>query len=575
MRQSARRPIGSIGLPRRLLPVYRYQVQDFVKLKFKTRPTNWEVRERDTRPSLPCLVFLFYPSSARPQSRSRSGSRSGTNDSMATSNLTRATTRATTRPPVAPRRARASASWRRRRGSSSSPSSCGHPALATDDADANRSLVVVSPTVSSTKESPSAFSSDEVDDLFAEFAQSHCEFTARAFTTAAEVDARCMIYMRASGVGSAGMRLTRVASWPSAQTVGESAVNLSGEWDAPSSSPSEAIDWDAPEDTLASQSIFELPSANAVVACLTFEETVVGLLVVERIGSDVAIALPRERSLLEASAATFVRTWAIHRNRIMAVAAAYRADKSVGGYLKESKQPLTALRTLGSMLKNYLEPDDPAGDMASALLQQGDKLAELSQRLERVLYPSETNRMISGSDAGFSGERSRSRQMLPGAGSADAEIVLDAARSIDSVCDVTPVVLTLVASSDVVATSNDVVMRAQLPESAAPRTTVRADPKDVKSAFAQMIDVALIVAPRMSVVDVSVQEAVARGSGVTVTVTVDTSANAEAMVMLSEVYESRGLRIAQKLIQDNGGVLDVNSTSDGQELTMRARLPCV
>ena len=450
--------------------------------------------------------------------------------------------------------------------------------MATDDDDGNRSLVVVSPTVSSTKESASTSSSDEVDDLFAEFAQSHCEFTARAFTTTAAssaVDARCMIYMRASGVGSAGMRLTRVASWPSTQAAGESAVNLSGEWDAPSSSsPSEAIDWDAPEDTLASQSIFELPSANAVVACLTFEETVVGLLVVERIGSDVAIALPRERSLLEASAATFVKTWAIHRNRIMAVAAAYRADKSVGGYLQESKQPLTALRTLGSMLKNYLEPDDPAGDMASALLQQGDKLAELSQKLERVLYPGETNRMISGNDASFSGERSRSRPMLPGAGRADAEIVFDTARSIDLVCDVTPVVLTLVASSDVVATSNDVVMRAQLPESDAPRTTVRADPKDVKSAFAQMIDVALIVAPRMSVVDVSVEEAVARGSGVTVTVTVDTSANDDAIIMLSEVYDSRGLRIAQKLIQDNGGVLDVDSTSDGQELTMRARLPC-
>jgi len=450
--------------------------------------------------------------------------------------------------------------------------------LATDDDDGNRSLVVVSPTVSSTKESASTSSSDEVDDLFAEFAQSHCEFTARAFTTTAAlsaVDARCMIYMRASGVGSTGMRLTRVASWPSAQAAGESAVNLSGEWDAPSSSsPSEAIDWDAPEHMLASQSIFDLPSANAVVACLTFEETVVGLLVVERIGSDVAIALPRERSLLEASAATFVKTWAIHRNRIMAVAAAYRADKSVGGYLQESKQPLTALRTLGSMLKNYLEPDDPAGDMASALLQQGDKLAELSQKLERVLYPGETNRMISGNDAGFSGERSRSRPMLPGAGRADAEIVFDTARSIDLVCDVTPVVVTLVASSDVVATSNDVVMRAQLPESDAPRTTVRADPKDVKSAFAQMIDVALIVAPRMSVVDVSVEEAVARGSGVTVTVTVDTSANVEAIIMLSEVYDSRGLRIAQKLIQDNGGVLDVDSTSDGQELTMRARLPC-
>ena len=68
-----------------------------------------------------------------------------------------------------------------------------------------------------------------------------------------------------------------------------------------------------------------------------------------------------------------------------------RTRTNVGDYLYDSRVPLSALRTMTGMLKTYLKADkeSPAGDMADAIMAQGDILATLSQQLEDALYPNE------------------------------------------------------------------------------------------------------------------------------------------------------------------------------------------
>jgi signal transduction histidine kinase len=436
-------------------------------------------------------------------------------------------------------------------------------------------------------------------DLFARFAHTHAELVARMMSNDDDGDdAKCMIYLRGSG-GTTSMRLTRVAAWPrrgasTASTNKKSTLSFTGDWDEggfdtdisenvdDDEDGASAIDWDAPEDTLASQKTFDLPSANAVVACLAYEESLIGLIVVERMGrdavGDASVAFTKkQRKSLEVSASAFVDAWAIHRNNVVAVAAAYRADQTVGGYLYESRQPLTALRTLGGMLKTYLKPDDPAGDMAEALVQQGDALAELSVKLESALYPNssiEQRGVLYGASGGrtdvsekFLTDGTRAR-VTSNSMRTDALTVV----SSDEMCDVTKVVITLLATSDVVATSSGLAMRATLPESENPETVVYASPKDVRSALAQIIDLALMAAPRGAVIDVAVEEPYARDvqTGVGVEVKVDASlANGSVYVDT----DAPSMRIARRLIQRAGGVLECDNEPGGDTMAIRVRYP--
>jgi len=470
-------------------------------------------------------------------------------------------------------------------------------------------------------------------DLFARFAHTHAELVARMMSNDDDGDdAKCMIYLRGSG-GTTSMRLTRVAAWPrrgasTASANKKSTLSFTGDWDEggfdtdisgnvdDDEDGASAIDWDAPEDTLASQKTFDLPSANAVVACLAYEESLIGLIVVERMGrdavGDASVAFTKkQRKSLEVSASAFVDAWAIHRNNVVAVAAAYRADQTVGGYLYESRQPLTALRTLGGMLKTYLKPDDPAGDMAEALVQQGDALAELSVKLESALYPNssiEQRGVLYGAGGGradvsekFLTDGTRAhpsrasieqRGVLYGAGGGRADVsekfLTDGTRarvtsnsmrtdaltvvSSDEMCDITKVVITLLATSDVVATSSGLTMRATLPETDNPETVVYASPKDVRSALAQIIDLALMAAPRGAVIDVAVEEPYARDvqTGVGVEVKVDASlANGSVYVDA----DAPSMRIARRLIQRAGGVLECDNEPGGETMAIRVRYP--
>jgi signal transduction histidine kinase len=229
------------------------------------------------------------------------------------------------------------------------------------------------------------------------------------------------------------------------------------------------------------------------------------------------------------------------------------------------------------MLKTYLKPDDPAGDMAEALVQQGDALAELSVKLESALYPNssiEQRGVLYGASGGrtdvsekFLTDGTRAR-VTSNSMRTDALTVV----SSDEMCDVTKVVITLLATSDVVATSSGLAMRATLPESENPETVVYASPKDVRSALAQIIDLALMAAPRGAVIDVAVEEPYARDvqTGVGVEVKVDASlANGSVYVDT----DAPSMRIARRLIQRAGGVLECDNEPGGDTMAIRVRYP--
>jgi len=470
-------------------------------------------------------------------------------------------------------------------------------------------------------------------DLFARFCEAHAEHVARTLSneeinddddddcgdgeddennndaSAQHVvrDARCMIYLR--GSSEAGrMRLARVAAWPAARASSSSSssmdgvndgISFSGDFDALDDDVDDtygasAIDWDAPEETLASQKTFELPSSNAVVACLCYEDSLIGLIVCER-GSTRGEGFTKKQKLsLEASARAFVAAWAIHRNNVVAVAAAYRSEQTVGAYVYESRQPLTALRTLGGMLKTYLKPDDPAGDMAEALVQQGDVLAELSQRLESALYPNlqaEYRGALYGgsmqqkSDAFGNGGTSSSRlRISDSSAAASGSVLTDDGESVDfrgvanavnpkELCDVVPVVVTLLASSDVVATSAGVTVRVNFPENDSSndsRALVHANPKDVRSALAQVIDAALVAAPRSAILDVVVERPYRRGDGVAIDVVVDAS---ESDGVVFAKVNSPSFVIARRLVEKCGGMFNLENDSRGERLRVAIRYP--
>jgi len=439
-------------------------------------------------------------------------------------------------------------------------------------------------------------------ELFARFCDAHAEHVARTMWNEDDggdggasddgidkSDARCMIYLRGSSENGR-VRLARVAAWPATRasaTASDDGITFSGEFNALDGDDGDdaygasAIDWDAPEETLASQKTFELPSSNAVVACLCYEDSLIGLIVSERRSSRGGFT-KKQKMCLEASARAFVAAWAMHRNNVVAVAAAYRSEQTVGAYVYESRQPLTALRTLGGMLKTYLKPDDPAGDMAEALVQQGDVLAELSQRLESALYP---NLQAESRGALYGGNQDADRQRLRLSSSSTSSTVngsgaMELMANVEvskvnhkDLCDVVPVIVTLLASSDVVATSAGVTVRVNFPEddtSDETRAVVHANPKDVRSALAQVIDAALVAAPRSSILDVVVQRPFTRGVGVAIDVVVDASESGGAVFAK---VNSPSFSIARRLVETAGGVFSMENDSRGERLRVAIRYP--
>ena len=398
------------------------------------------------------------------------------------------------------------------------------------------------------------------------------------------------------------------------------------------------------ETLLLNKEYFFLPSTNAMVVPLTLEGLLIGLLVGELPLPDISTNSPaagfgssgggkgkgknrskrrmnlnqnvdreeqfgeRERQCLKNGAEAFVPVWAMQKRAVLLMKKTYAQEQNVGDYLYDSRVPLSALRTMTGMLKTYLKADkeSPAGDMADAIMAQGDILATLSQQLEDALYPNEglspfaaslpsasDNRSSSTTNSSSaeskmnSGSSSIGRALNQPPKSASQKIFLpSSSRSTKPVskCDVTPIVAALLATSELIANSAGVSMIASLPidgggdgtnESS---TCVSVDENVTRSVIARMIDSALVMAPSEGRIDVAVRpqtlevdNSMTLGVLVAVRVT-DVENRLCDTVIIPE--DDQSLRIAADTIHQAGGVMRTIETKGQEIASVQLWLPC-
>ena len=398
------------------------------------------------------------------------------------------------------------------------------------------------------------------------------------------------------------------------------------------------------ETLLLNKEYFFLPSTNAMVVPLTLEGLLIGLLVGELPLPDISTNSPaaafgssgggkgkgknrskrrmnlnqnvdreeqfgeRERQCLKNGAEAFVPVWAMQKRAVLLMKKTYAQEQNVGDYLYDSRVPLSALRTMTGMLKTYLKADEesPAGDMADAIMAQGDILATLSQQLEDALYPNEglspfaaslpsasDNRSSSTTNSSSpeskmnSGSSSIGRALNQPPKSASQKIFLpSSSRSTKPVskCDVTPIVAALLATSELIANSAGVSMIASLPidgggdganESS---TCVSVDENVTRSVIARMIDSALVMAPSEGRIDVAVRpqtlevdNSMTLGVLVAVRVT-DVENRLCDTVIIPE--DDQSLRIAADTIHQAGGVMRTIETKGQEIASVQLWLPC-
>lgn len=398
------------------------------------------------------------------------------------------------------------------------------------------------------------------------------------------------------------------------------------------------------ETLLLNKEYFFLPSTNAMVVPLTLEGLLIGLLVGELPLPDISTNSPaagfgssgggkgkgknrskrrmnlnqnidreeqfgeRERQCLKNGAEAFVPVWAMQKRAVLLMKKTYAQEQNVGDYLYDSRVPLSALRTMTGMLKTYLKADEesPAGDMADAIMAQGDILATLSQQLEDALYPNEglspfaaslpsasDNRSSSTTNSSSpeskmkNGSSSIGRALNQPPKSASQKIFLpSSSRSTKPVskCDVTPIVAALLATSELIANSAGVSMIASLPidrggdganESS---TCVSVDENVTRSVIARMIDSALVMAPSEGRIDVAVRpqtlevdNSMTLGVLVAVRVT-DVENRLCDTVIIPE--DDQSLRIAADTIHQAGGVMRTIETKGQEIASVQLWLPC-
>ena len=398
------------------------------------------------------------------------------------------------------------------------------------------------------------------------------------------------------------------------------------------------------ETLLLNKEYFFLPSTNAMVVPLTLEGLLVGLLVGELPIPDISTSSSssfgsssgggkgkgknrskrrmnlnqnvdreeqfgeRERQCLKNGAEAFVPVWAMQKRALLLMKKTYAQEQNVGDYLYDSRVPLSALRTMTGMLKTYLKSDEesPAGDMADAIMAQGDILATLSQQLEDALYPHDggsspfaaslpptSDNLSSTSTASFAESKMNSKSRSIGKAlnqppkSASQKIFLpSSSRSTKPVakCDVTPIVAALLATSELIANSAGVTMIASLPiedgrESANESSTcVSVDENVTRSVIARMIDSALVMAPSDGRIDVAVRpqtlevdNSMTLGVLVAVRVT-DVENRLRDTVIVPE--DDQSLRIAADTIHQAGGVMRTIETKGQEIASVQLWLPC-
>jgi len=421
-------------------------------------------------------------------------------------------------------------------------------------------------------------------------------------------------------------------------------INNSFDWACASTSalvPATLTTLQSAETFLLNKEYFFLPSTNAMVVPLTFEGLLIGLLVGElpfttsnstsssSSSSSSTFTTTagkakgknrtkrrmnlndnredqfgdRERQCLKNAAELFVPVYLMQKRALLLMKKTYVQEQNVGDFIYDSKVPLSALRTMTGMLKTYIDEDSPAGDMADAIMAQGDILATLSRQLEDALYPTNENqqnsRMIlpsmsendlstsssSSSSSSAAAEsiassetrigkalnqppKSASQRFLPSSTPSSSSAAMKPVAK----CEVVPIVAALLATSEIIANSAGVSMIASLPmdddENEEKTCVVSVNENITRQVIARMIDSALVMSPSDGRIELvcrpqTLEVDNSMTLGVLVAIRVTAAENKKATFKIIP-EDDQSLRIAADTIHQAGGVMRTVETNEQQ-----------
>lgn len=158
------------------------------------------------------------------------------------------------------------------------------------------------------------------------------------------------------------------------------------------------------EQWLVEQAVIVLPDSGGLVLPLANGGFLVGLFIVERLaassgggGNSGAGTLPppsagsmfgpQDVQLIKQSAAVLALACAMDLRSVLERSGNAVRQRQLRGLVRQAKQPLSTLRTLGAMLAPRLLHGEPDRDMAEGILAQGDRLQELVSQLQSALHP--------------------------------------------------------------------------------------------------------------------------------------------------------------------------------------------
>ena len=227
---------------------------------------------------------------------------------------------------------------------------------------------------------------------------------------------RAAVYVRTPDSFISGrLRLTRLAVWPRS---GESAGAPQGSarggalpflpLPPPAPPVLDAASLPDPESLNAAPNVLVLPAAGALVLPLRNEGVLLGLLVAERavpsapwappgapwaggrgeVAGDGAAFSADARAALSAVARALALAWALDQAASAARMASNQRARQMSAYLAQARSPLAAIRTLGALLTRQLAPNEPPRDLAAVIIEQSERLGELTASLQAALFPS-------------------------------------------------------------------------------------------------------------------------------------------------------------------------------------------
>ena len=225
---------------------------------------------------------------------------------------------------------------------------------------------------------------------------------------------RAAVYLRTPDSFVSGrLRLARLAVWPrsgdapAAQGAARGALPF---LPLPPPAPPvlDGASLPDPESLNAAPSVLVLPAAGALVLPLRNEGVLLGLLVAERAGPSAPWAPPGApwaggargeaggdgaafsadaRTALAAVARSLALAWALDQAAASARLASSQRARQLSAYLAQARSPLAAIRTLGGLLARQLAPDEPPRDLAAVIIEQSERLGDLTTSLQAALFP--------------------------------------------------------------------------------------------------------------------------------------------------------------------------------------------